>query len=458
MNTVKRLQIFLASPGDVSAERRLAQQIVDDLNRVLPDEKGVVLQLVRWEADAYPGYGKDPQQVINAQLAEMRKYALFIGILWNRLGTRTPRAGSGTEEEFERAVEAHQQAGQPEIWLYFRDSPAKLETADQLAQKKRVVAFRKRIQAKGLVWTYKKPQIFKDTLRAHLTQWVNSRAGTASRAPVAVASEQTDAPRPEDDKRLVITLDPDFDFIGGDEGAQTAAYRFLSAARNEQQVQAILKCDAVGIAAVTIKQLQSQTKRTADEEWRLRHTMKIQEHCAEAAYLFSRSFNYVWYRSQFKHELFLSLEESLAELLIGLRDRLFRSAPMLPDHTETPEWSKAMRQRTVQRFAWHVDHPERYLIVDLTTEELKGLEDYYHRWTGFDFSESSACPAHGLPMKALQRAVAPTIALDLVKRFKSDEIDENLSDLTHWLVGASHPDKALSRFTWEEMTRKQSGK
>jgi hypothetical protein len=268
----------------------------------------------------------------------------------------------------------------------------------------------------------------------------------------------TGAPRPEDDNRLVITLDPDFDFIGGDEGAQTAAYRFLSAARNEQQVQVILKCDAVGIAAATMKQLQSQTKRTPDEEWRLCHTMKIQEHCAEAASLFSRSFNYVWYRSQFKHELFLSLEESLAELLIGLRDRLFRSAPMLPDHTETPEWSKAMRQRTVQLFAWHVDHPERYLIVDLTTEELKGLEDYYHRWTDFDFSESSACHANGLPMKALQRAVAPTIALDLVKRFKPDNIDENLSDLTHWLVGASHPDKALSRFTWEEMTRKQSGK
>jgi hypothetical protein len=149
-----------------------------------------------------------------------------------------------------------------------------------------------------------------------------------------------------------------------------------------------------------MKQLQSQTERTADEEWRLRYTMKIQEHCAEAAYLFSRSFNYVWYRSQFKHELFLSLEESLAELLIGLRDRLFRSAPMLPDHTETPEWSKAVRQRTVQLFAWHVNHPDRYLIVDLTTEELKGLEDYYHRWTGFDFSESSACHAHGLPMKA----------------------------------------------------------
>lgn len=173
MAQVERLLIFLASPGDVSTERRYVQQVVDELNRTVAPARGVVLQVVNWENDAYPGYGADAQALINSQIAEMGRYALFVGIMWNRLGTPTPRSASGTVEEFERAAAALQQHGQPEIWFYFRQSAAKLDTEEQLEQRRQVLEFKKRVQEKGLPWSYKRPAEFQDKFRTQVMLWLN---------------------------------------------------------------------------------------------------------------------------------------------------------------------------------------------------------------------------------------------------------------------------------------------
>jgi len=143
MPQVEKLLVFLAAPGDVPTERRYVGEIVAELNRTVASDSGVVLQLVNWENDAFPGYGQDAQAVINEQIAEMSKYALFIGIMWNRLGTPTPRAASGTVEEFERAVEAFRHKRQPAVWFYFRESASRLDTEDQLEQRKKVLAFKR---------------------------------------------------------------------------------------------------------------------------------------------------------------------------------------------------------------------------------------------------------------------------------------------------------------------------
>jgi hypothetical protein len=140
MPSVEKLLVFLASPGDVLTERHYVEEVVAELNRTVANEKGLVLQVIRWENDTFPGYGMDAQALINEQIAAMEKYALFIGIIWNRLGTPTPRAESGTVEEFERATQARAQSGQPEIWFYFRQAAARLDTPDQLDQRKKVLA------------------------------------------------------------------------------------------------------------------------------------------------------------------------------------------------------------------------------------------------------------------------------------------------------------------------------
>jgi len=174
MTQVEKSLIFLASPGDVPRERRYVSEVVDELNRTVASERGIVLQVVNWENDAFPGYGMDAQALINEQIAAMGEYSLFVGIMWNRLGTPTPRAASGTVEEFERAVAAFAQHGQPDIWFYFRQAPATLDTDEQLEQRKRVLEFRKHVEANGMPWSYKSPSDLRDKFRYQMTLWLHS--------------------------------------------------------------------------------------------------------------------------------------------------------------------------------------------------------------------------------------------------------------------------------------------
>ena len=91
----------MASPGDVKEERERLERIVTELNRSWADSLEIEIELVRWETHAFPGFSTDAQATINAQLGD--DYEIFIGLLWSRIGTPSPRARSGTMEEFERA-------------------------------------------------------------------------------------------------------------------------------------------------------------------------------------------------------------------------------------------------------------------------------------------------------------------------------------------------------------------
>ena len=116
------LTIFLASPSDVADERNQLHETVTEWNRAWARNLGVRLEIARWEDDAYPGIGIDAQDVINRQLPQ--DYDLFIGIMWSRFGTPTGRDGSGTAEEFNRALQRFRSA--PEdvtVFFYFKDAP-----------------------------------------------------------------------------------------------------------------------------------------------------------------------------------------------------------------------------------------------------------------------------------------------------------------------------------------------
>src|SRR5947209_12480345 len=100
MEPIHKLRVFLASPGDVNKERKQAREVVEEINRTIAAARGVLIETVGWETHAYPSYGRDAQSLVNEQIANMDKFDLFVGIMWKRFGRPTPRAESGTEEEF----------------------------------------------------------------------------------------------------------------------------------------------------------------------------------------------------------------------------------------------------------------------------------------------------------------------------------------------------------------------
>jgi uncharacterized protein YjbI with pentapeptide repeats len=195
MPQVEQISIFLATPGDVPDERNYVEEVVAELNRTIAKTQGMSLRVFRWEEDIYPGYGEDAQAVINAQVGDMSQYDLFVGAMWNRMGTPTPRADSGTLEEFEAAIQSQSLHGQPEIWIYFRDAGAELRTIEELEQRRKVLEFRERVEKQGLPSRYRTPEEFRDKFRVQLSLWLGRRAtkdlSRVGKGPSKVPAEET---------------------------------------------------------------------------------------------------------------------------------------------------------------------------------------------------------------------------------------------------------------------------
>ncbi|MFM0366325.1 HEAT repeat domain-containing protein [Paraburkholderia sediminicola] len=114
----KLVKVFLASPGDVVEERRLAKTVADEVNQLLGDEFSCQIELVGWE-DTVSVFGR-PQATINR---ELERCELLIGVVWKHWGTPPDTEGhytSGFEEEFRTSVERRLKENRPEISLFFK--------------------------------------------------------------------------------------------------------------------------------------------------------------------------------------------------------------------------------------------------------------------------------------------------------------------------------------------------
>src|SRR5262245_47028120 len=169
--TVNKIKVFVASPGDVQAEREQLSRVVEELNRTIPElapEKGILLELVKWETHVHPGLGRDAQDVVNRQIGA---YDIFVGIMWKRFGTPTAVAESGTEEEFQRVYAEWEKDHKLPVMFYFcQAAPAFPRNQAEIDQLKKVVTFRDELSQKGLVWEYKDAASFADVIRPHLVQ------------------------------------------------------------------------------------------------------------------------------------------------------------------------------------------------------------------------------------------------------------------------------------------------
>ncbi|HZI20143.1 MAG TPA: DUF4062 domain-containing protein [Pyrinomonadaceae bacterium] len=167
--TVKKVRVFVASPGDVQMEREQFAKVVNELNltiSAIAPEKEMVLELVRWETHVHPGLGKDAQEVVNQQIGE---YDIFVGIIWKRLGTPTTSARSGTEEEFQRAYSVWQKDRTLPVLFYFcQQSFPPPRTKEEVEQLGKVVDFRDELMKRGLVADYADHESFADVIRPHL--------------------------------------------------------------------------------------------------------------------------------------------------------------------------------------------------------------------------------------------------------------------------------------------------
>jgi len=132
---LQRVPVFIASPGDLTAEREIFPKVIEKVNRMKAKSKGILLEAVGWE-DTLPGKGR-PQEKING---DVKNSHLIVMLLWKRWGSATGEYSSGFEEEYEVA-----RANDKEIWLYFREIPDDM-LADPGEQLRKVLEFRNRVE------------------------------------------------------------------------------------------------------------------------------------------------------------------------------------------------------------------------------------------------------------------------------------------------------------------------
>ena len=182
---VRHLRIFLSSPGDVPAERKIALEVIAEL-QYEPHLRGkVFLEPVAWDN---PGAGTvmratiSPQESIDQGLTEPADCDVVIVIFWARMGTPLPNPPyhkangeqyySGAEWEYENAVEAARQNKRPVVLVYRRTKEVLLNPRDpdfesKLEQCRRIEAFFARFRdpktgANLRGWNeYKRPQHFR---------------------------------------------------------------------------------------------------------------------------------------------------------------------------------------------------------------------------------------------------------------------------------------------------------
>jgi hypothetical protein len=160
-----KLNVFVASPSDVHEERELLSSICAELNKVWGDWLGLNLNLKKWETDIYPSVSGYSQNVINEQIND--EYDIFIALFWNRLGTPTKKANSGTMEELNRAFAKFEKNNDcVDIMIYFKEQVGKHD----VDQQKLVQEVKENMASRGtLYWEYKETKDFEPLLRIHLS-------------------------------------------------------------------------------------------------------------------------------------------------------------------------------------------------------------------------------------------------------------------------------------------------
>ena len=162
-------RILIASPSDVTSERKTIPDVISAWNATHSEDHNVVLLPVMWETHSTPEMGDRPQAILNKQL--VASCDLLVGAFWTRIGTHTGVSESGTVEE----IEEIRKAGKP-VLLYFSSQPVVLDSVDT-EQYERLKNFKEKCQKEGLVEKYDSISELREKLMRHLTHVVKEIHG-----------------------------------------------------------------------------------------------------------------------------------------------------------------------------------------------------------------------------------------------------------------------------------------
>lgn len=106
--TLQKIDIFISSPGDVNEERKIASEVIEQLNSMSHIEDRYTLKSLAYEKKVPAAFGETPQKTVDRYMILPDRADIFICIMWSKMGTPVideegKEYQSGTEYEFTRA-------------------------------------------------------------------------------------------------------------------------------------------------------------------------------------------------------------------------------------------------------------------------------------------------------------------------------------------------------------------
>lgn len=190
--SLRTLRVFVSSPGDVAEERLIARRVIGRLEAQYGD--ALHLEPLFWEHEPLLATASFQEQMPRTSEAD-----IAIVILWSRIGTALPghirrpdgsAYSSGTEFEFEDAVEGFRRRGKPEMLVYRKTAPPMWPADDGLAaqrvaQKAALDRFIHKwfVDRESGIFTaafhsFESPADFEEVLEAHLTRIIERTLGS----------------------------------------------------------------------------------------------------------------------------------------------------------------------------------------------------------------------------------------------------------------------------------------
>lgn len=173
MELKKEFKIFLSSPSDVREDLRKLKSAIERYNTTTLVAQNIQCKVIMFE-DIPPKIGQEPQEIINS---ELEGCDIFIGVMAREFGSENADGISGTQEEYEIALEKILNQGQSfSGCFFFKDmeiSSANV-TPEEIEQLAAVSKFRAKISAESLYQTYTDSDNLEKKVLTYITNILNN--------------------------------------------------------------------------------------------------------------------------------------------------------------------------------------------------------------------------------------------------------------------------------------------
>jgi tetratricopeptide (TPR) repeat protein len=168
----RKINVFLASSGDLSSERACFKQTIRELNTGFGDGANIQFIAKGWE-DCHASYGRRSQSVINELIDDCEIFILAMYKRWGQEAVDAYPSDSYTEEEFQRAQALYDSNKAPRIFAFFKNIELNLESNPDV-QLEKVLTFKRQLEEtkKVIHRSFNDETSFKNEVEEHLRAYV----------------------------------------------------------------------------------------------------------------------------------------------------------------------------------------------------------------------------------------------------------------------------------------------